>query len=198
KNYFNESEEGIINHLTPRGCYDEGKRFAETMVETFNQKYQANYKIARIFRTYGPRMLLNDGQMILDFIVEALDGRDLTIYGDDKFNTSLCYVDDIIQGLIKLMDSSVKGPVNLGSDKDLLLIEVAHKIIELTKSTSKVVFKDPLMFMTQLPLPDITKAKQELSWFPIITLEQGLKKTIQYVQANRDLLDLQYQQKELS
>ena len=191
---FKEDDAGLVNHLTPRGCYDEGKRFAETIVETFNQKYQANYKIARIFRTYGPRMLLNDGQMILDFIVESLAGREVVIYGDEKFNTSLCYVDDVIQCLIKLMASSVSGPVNLGSDKDLRLVEVAQQIINLTHSASKIVFKDQLMFMTSLGLPDITRAKKELEWFPLITLDHGLTKTIQYVQANQSLLDVQYQQ----
>jgi UDP-glucuronate decarboxylase len=198
KDYVVESDLGLVNHLTPRGCYDEGKRFAETIVETFNQKYKANYKIARIFRTYGPRMLLNDGQMILDFIMAAIQNNDLIIYGDKSFNTSLCYIDDVIQGLVKLMDSEVVGPINVGNDKDLSLVAVAEKIIELTKSSSKVVFKDPLLFMTQLGLPDITKAKHELSWFPLITLEQGLSKTIQYVQANRSLLDTQYQQRNIN
>lgn len=195
KNFVKENDLGLVDHLTPRGCYDEGKRFAETIVETFNQKYQASYKIARVFRTYGPRMLLNDGQMILDFIMAALQNHDLTIYGDKSFNTSLCYVDDVIQALIKLMETEVKGPVNIGNDKDLSLADVAQKIIELTGSSSKIAFKEPLLFMTQLALPDITKAKHELGWFPLITLEQGLLKTIQYVQANRSLLDTQYQQR---
>jgi len=189
--FINEEDLGEnINHLSPRGCYDEGKRFAETMVETYKQVYGLDAKIARIFRTYGPRERLFDGEMVPDFIIDALDGKDLVIYGDENFSTSLCYVDDIVDGLIRLMAAPADiGPVNLGSDQNLKLVDVAYKIIEMTGSSSKIVFEPPLLFMTPLALPDIRKAKELLGWLPLTRLEDGLRKTIEYTEAHKPLLD---------
>lgn len=189
KPLFQEDDLGCVNHLTPRGCYDEGKRFSETMVETYRQMYGLDAKIARIFRTYGPRERLFDGEMVPDFIIDALDNKDLIIYGDENFSTSLCYVDDIVSGLIKLMAAPANiGPVNLGSNDDLKLVDVANKIIQMTGSESKIIFADPLLFMTPLGLPDVSRARELLGWVPLVRLEDGLQKTIDYTQAYKPLL----------
>lgn len=186
-----ESEEGIVNHLSPRGCYDEGKRFAETAVATYHQVYKTDYKIARVFRTYGPRQRLFDGEMVPDFIVEAAQDKDLMVYGDKFFSTSLIYVADVIDALEKLMDAKADiGPVNIGSDVDLKIVDVAEKVIKMTKSKSKVIFEKELPFITQLALPNITKAKDELGWMPLVRLEDGLKKTIDYTLAHKELLGI--------
>lgn len=186
---FKEEEFGAFDHMAPRGCYDEGKRWAETMVKTYEDVFGIDARMARIFRTYGPRMLLSDGQMIPDFILNALDGKDLVIYGDDQFRSSLIYVSDVVDAILRLMSlPNDPGIVNVGSDYDIRLVDVANKIIEMTGSSSKVVHEPPIMFMTQLGLPDVTRAKEELGWLPLISLEQGLKKSIEYTVANRGLL----------
>ncbi len=187
---FKETDLGLIDHLSPRGCYDEGKRFSETVVETFRQVHNLDAKIARIFRTYGPRERLFDGEMVPDFIVDALDGRDLVVYGDETFSTSLTYVTDVVEALIKLMAApSDTGVVNLGADYEIKITEVANKIIELTGSTSKIKFEAPLLFMSPLGIPDLTKAKEKLGWLPLIRLEDGLMRTIEYTRANKALID---------
>jgi nucleoside-diphosphate-sugar epimerase len=187
--YFKEEDVGAVDHLTPRGCYDEGKRFAETTLTTYEQVHGIDAKIARVFRTYGPRQRLFDGEMMPDFILDALEGRDLKIYGDENFKTTLCFVSDIVEGLIKLMDAPKgSGPVNLGSGEDLKLADVAKKIIDMTGSSSKVVFEKPLMFMTQLGIPDTRKAKELLGWLPLVTLDNGLKQTVDYTRAHKSAL----------
>jgi UDP-glucuronate decarboxylase len=187
--FFKEEIFGCVNHLTPRGCYDEGKRFSETMIQTYRETQSLDAKIARIFRTYGPRERLFDGEMVPDFIIDALDNKDLIIYGDQNFSTSLCYVDDIVSGLIKLMSAPADiGPVNLGSNEDLKLLDVANKIISMAGSESKVVFEKPLLFMTALGLPDTSRAKEMLGWVPLVRLEDGLQKSIDYTQAYKPLL----------
>ncbi len=186
---FKEEESGSSDVLSPRACYDEGKRFAETCCATYKQVHGADVRIARIFRTYGPRMPLFDGQMIPDFVTNALDGVDLEIFGNASFQTSLIYVTDVVDGLMKVMSATEDvGPVNLGSDVDVPLVDVAKRIIEMTGSTAKIVFKDELLFMTQLGLPDIAKAKEKLGWIPLVTLDEGLKKAIDYTIANKTLL----------
>lgn len=179
---------GLVDFTSPRACYDEGKRYAETMIITYNNYYKKDFKIARIFRTYGPRLALNDGQMISDFILNALDGKDLVIYGDENFSTTLCYVSDIVDGLIKLMKSKLNQPINLGNDEDVLLKDVADKIIKITNSNSKVVYKEQLKFITPLCLPDVSLAKNKLGWYPLTTLDNGLKKTLDYTRAHKQLL----------
>jgi UDP-glucuronate decarboxylase len=186
---YREEEKGCVDALSPRACYDEGKRYAETMCEMYRQVYGLDVQIARIFRVYGPRMPLFDGQMIPDFITNALDGKDLVIYGNETFRTALVYVSDVVDGLIKLMHAPADtGPVNLGSDVDVALVDVAQRIIEMTGSTSRVTFEQPLLFMSQLGLPDIAKAKDKLGWLPLIQLDEGLKRTIDYTVAHKSLL----------
>ncbi len=191
KSKFSEEDLGIIDHLSPRGCYDEGKRFAETICATYEQVYKMDIKMARIFRTYGPRQRLFDGEMVPDFIVDALEGRDLVIYGDENFSTSLIYVSDIVDGLIKLMFAPAgTGAVNLGSEDEYKLAEMAAKIIQMTGSSSKIKFEDPLLFMTELGLPDISKAKETLGWFPLVGVDEGLRQSIDYTLAHKELLGI--------
>ena len=187
---FREDEWGANDMLSPRACYDEGKRFAESMCATYEQVLAIDMRIGRIFRTYGPRMPLFDGQMIPDFITNALDGKDLEIFGDETFHTSLLYVSDVVEAIMKMMEGpSGTGPMNIGSDQDVRLVDVAQRIIEMTGSSSKITFKDPLLFMTQLGLPDLARAKEKLGWIPLVTLDNGLKKAIDYTIANKSLLD---------
>lgn len=186
--FVKEDYHGATNNLDERACYDEGKRYAESIVDTYRQVEKLDTKIARVFRTYGPRMLLNDGQMIPDFILNALEDKDLTIYGKKDFQTSLTYISDIVEGLIRLMGSSLNEPVNLGSTDVAKLADVAKKIIEITGSNSKIVFGEEQLFMRELAWPDITKIKNELGWFPIVTLNEGLQHTIDYTRAHKDLL----------
>lgn len=184
-----EDELGTVDNLSPRACYDEGKRFAETMFATYSQIYKLDIRIARIFRTFGPRLKLFDGQMITDFIVDAMNGRDLVIYGDEYFSSSLVYVGDMVDGLIKLMDApTISGPVNLGDDRTYLLKNVAEFIIKTLNSASQIRFDNPLAFITPLGIPDISRAKEELGWFPVVALEEGLKKTIDYTVAHEKMV----------
>lgn len=184
-----EDFSGCPDHLTPRSCYDEGKRWAETMVTTYSQVHGLDVRIGRIFRTYGPRMPIFDGHMIPDFIVNSLDNKPLTIYGGQDFRTSLCYVSDVVGAIFQLMALPKDiGPVNIGSDQDLRLYDVAARIIEMTGSKSEIAFEPQLPFMTELPLPNLTKIKDAIGWFPLVSLDQGLKKSIEYTVANKGLL----------
>jgi len=182
-----EEDIGQVDMLSIRSCYDEGKRFAETMVINYKEEYKIDTKIIRLFRTYGPRMKLDDGQMIPDFINNALDGENLVVLGDENFTSSLCYVSDVIDAAVKLMEANLSGPYNIGSDIEINITEVANKIIEIIGSKSKVTYADEILFMTPLCLPDITKARNELGWMPIVTLEKGLEKTIDDLRASKGL-----------
>ncbi|MFA5813540.1 MAG: NAD-dependent epimerase/dehydratase family protein [Patescibacteria group bacterium] len=190
---FLEEDKGIVDHLSPRGNYDEGKRFAETCVATYRQVFGLDGKIARIFTTYGPRMKLRDGLLIPDFIIDALEGRDLVIYGDKNLEQSLCYVSDIIDALARLMNT---GPevslVNLGSDEIYKMYDIAQKIIDMTNSNSNITFQEPLLFLTPKGMPDLRRAKDELDWVPLIGLEDGLKKMIDYTIANKEMLEFNH------
>ncbi len=179
KEKIKESQVGKIDQLSERACYDEGKRFAEAFVNTYRQKYNLDTKIIRVFRTYGPRMALRDEQMLPDFVNNALNNEDIVIFGDENFVSSLCYVDDVIDAAIKVMKSEFSGPFNVGSEEELRLVDVARKVIELTNSKSKIVFAESRVFMSQLNLPDTHYIRNELGWMPVVTLENGLKKTIQ-------------------
>ena len=193
--FFDEADEGIVDHTSPRAVYDEGKRFSETACVSYSQSRSIDARIARIFRTYGPRMPLFDGHLIPDFIMNALDGKPLVIYGDEHFKTSLVFIDDIVDGLIKLMAAPENpGPVNLGSDVDLRMVDVANTILHLTESTSEIVYEPPLPFLTELGLPRISRAREALGWLPLIRLEDGLRKTMEDVRANRILLQTTYSQ----
>jgi len=187
---FKESDPGSVNTVANQSCFDEGKRFAETAVATYKQQFRdLDAKIARIFRTYGPKQPLFDGQMIPDFGIQALTNKPLIIYGDKNFSTSICYISDVIDGIVKLMRSEEPGPVNIGSDKVYNLAALAKKIIEMTGSKSSIEFREPLPFMRPLGIPDINLAKETLDWFPITDLEKGLTSLIEYLKAHRTLLD---------
>ena len=185
---FKEDDLGVVDQLSPRACYDEGKRFAETIVSTYRTHHNLDAKIARIFRTYGPRMKLNDGRMLPDFVYNALEGKDLVIYGDQDFYSSFCHVSDVVQALMKMMKSGEPGPMNIGSDLDYKLVDVAKKVIELTDSKSKIVFEKPLLFMTPLGLPDVSLIKERLGWFPIVLLEEGIQSAIDYFKAHKTII----------
>lgn len=186
-----EGEIGIFDHLSTRSSYDEGKRFAETLVVNYREIFQLDAKIVRLFRIYGPRMELNDDQMIPDFINNALDGKDLAIFGDDKFSSAFCYIEDALDGILKLMHSKHLGPVNIGSDVDVNLTDLAMMIIREIDSESKIVYGDSRLFMSELALPDIKLAREELGWMPVVTLENGLKKTIFSLRAQKRLRGFQ-------
>ncbi|MBU0722203.1 GDP-mannose 4,6-dehydratase [Patescibacteria group bacterium] len=182
-----ESEIGKIDFLSSRSSYDEGKRFAETMVENYRQVYNIDAKVIRLFRIYGPRMKLNEGNLIPDFVNSALENTDLIIPGDENFSSSLCYISDCIDACLKLMESNVLGPINIGSDVDMNLLKICDIIIKILNSKSKVTYADKHLFISELCLPDITKAREELGWMPIVTLENGLKKTIDDLRASKGL-----------
>jgi len=186
--FYKENEAGTVNFTGPRSCYDEGKRFAETAIVTYRDFYGLEAKIVRVFRTYGPREMLFDGQMIPDFVLQALTNKPLVIYGDENFSTSLCYVSDMVEGLIKTMESKERGPINLGHPQEHKLADLARKIIDMTGSQSKIEFRPPLLFMTPLGMPDISLAREKLGWFPVTRIEDGLKEIIEYVKANWMLL----------
>lgn len=187
--YVNEDFEGELQHTSARASYDEGKRFAETVLCTYRDVHGLETRIARLFRTYGPRQRLGSGEMMPDFVVSALEGKPLIIYGDKNFKTSLMYVSDAVDGLFKLMHSERDpGSVNVGSDEEHTLAEVAQKIITLANSSSKIVFEPPLLFMRSQPIPDISKAKNELAWFPVVSLDQGLQQMLQYATAEKHRL----------
>ncbi|MBI4209612.1 MAG: SDR family oxidoreductase [Deltaproteobacteria bacterium] len=173
---------GHVNPIGPRSCYDEGKRCAETLFFDYHRQLNLKIKVVRIFNTFGPNMHPNDGRVVSNFIVQALQGDDLTIYGDGTQTRSFCYVDDMVEGLIRMMNSedSLTGPVNLGNPHENSILEIAEKIIQLTGSSSKIVQKplpqdDPLRRR-----PDITFAMKELDWQPKVNFEEGLKRTIKY------------------
>jgi len=177
-----ESYWGNVNPTGLRSCYDEGKRCAETLFFDYYRQHKLKIKVARIFNTYGPRMYSNDGRVISNFIVQALRGENITVYGDGSQTRSFCYVDNLIDGLIKLMDSSddFTGPVNLGAPEESAILDLAKKIIDLTDSKSKIVHEplpndDPVR-----RCPDISIAKEKLNWQPTVPLAKGLKKTIDY------------------
>lgn len=182
-----ESDIGSVNHLSERGAYDEGKRFAETIVSNYRSIYKIDAKIARLFRTYGPRMLADDDQMIPDYVSNALDGKELVIAGGPDFSSSFCYIDDTIDGVIKLMNSQLSGPINIGSDVDVKLVDLVNIIIKETGSMSPINYRDQQLFYSELILPDTYKARNELGWMPVVTLENGLKKTVFDIKAHKKL-----------
>ena len=173
---------GNVNPIGPRSCYDEGKRCAETLFFDYYRQHGLDIKVARIFNTYGPRMHPNDGRVVSNFIVQALTGQPITIYGDGKQTRSFCYVDDLIEGFIKLMNTpkGFTGPVNLGNPVEFTILELADMVLEMTASKSELVRKplpqdDPVMRK-----PDISIAQEKLGWQPKVPLREGLRKTIDY------------------
>lgn len=171
---------GHVNPIGVRSCYDEGKRCAETLFFDYHRQYKLRIKVARIFNTYGPRMHPNDGRVVSNFIVQALNGDPITVYGEGRQTRSFCYVDDLVEGLVRLMATpeDFTGPVNVGNPTEFTILELARKVIELTGSSSEIVFRplpsdDPVQRQ-----PDITLARQVLNWTPSIGLEEGLRKAI--------------------
>ena len=177
-----ESYWGNVNPVGFRSCYDEGKRCAETLFFDYYRQNNLRIKVARIFNTYGPKMHPNDGRVVTNFIVQALKNQDITIYGDGLQTRSFCYVDDLIEGLLKLMESpdEFTGPVNLGNPKEIAILELAQKIIELTGSRSNIVYKPLPEDDPRQRQPEISLAKEKLGWEPKTDLEEGLRKTIDY------------------
>lgn len=185
-----ESDFGLVDQLSERSAYDEGKRFAESMVSNYRDIYQLDARIVRLFRIYGPRMEANDDQMIPDFINNALDNKDLVLAGDDSFSSSFCYIEDAIDGVFKFMDSDLSGPINIGSDVDVKMLDLVNLIIKNTDSSSKIVYQDRKLFFSELILPDIHLAKNQLNWMPVVTLENGIKKTIFDIEAHKKLKNM--------
>ena len=172
---------GNVNPIGIRSCYDEGKRVAETLFMDYHRQNNVDIRIVRIFNTYGPRMLPNDGRVVSNFIVQALNGEDLTIYGDGSQTRSFCYVDDLIEGFVRMMNQDkIIGPVNIGNPGEFTMLELAKEVLELTGSKSKIVYKPLPGDDPKMRRPDISLAKQALDWEPTIPLRKGLEKTIVY------------------
>jgi UDP-glucuronate decarboxylase len=173
---------GNVNPIGLRSCYDEGKRCAETLFFDYYRQHKLRIKVARIFNTYGPRMHPNDGRVVSNFIVQALQNKDITVYGDGEQTRSFCYVDDLVDGLIRLMETGddVTGPMNLGNPREFTIRELAELVIELTGSSSKIVHRPLPMDDPKQRQPDISKAQELLDWRPTVALRDGLAKTIAY------------------
>ena len=194
----NEKYWGNVNPIGPRSCYDEGKRVAETLMMDYYRQNQVDVKIVRIFNTYGPRMFVNDGRVVSNFIVQALRNKPITVYGNGHQTRSFCYIDDMIGGMTKMMAyeentvnkdekdytkptlSGFTGPINLGSPQEISILELAHTIIKLTSNKTKINFKPLPQDDPKMRQPDITLAKEKLAWQPKVSLTQGLQKTIEY------------------
>ena len=176
---------GHVNPIGPRSCYDEGKRCAETLFFDYHRQHNLPIKVARIFNTYGPRMHPDDGRVVSNFIVQALKGESLTIYGDGSQTRSFCYVDDLVAGLIRLMrtEDDCTGPVNLGNPDEFQIRQLAERVLALVGSRSKIIYKELPQDDPQQRRPDITLAKAVLNWQPSIALDDGLFKTVEYFRA---------------
>lgn len=173
---------GHVNPIGLRACYDEGKRCAETLFFDYHRQHQLRIKVARIFNTYGPRMHPNDGRVVSNFILQALQGENLTVYGDGSQTRSFCYVDDLIDGVVQLMQSpdDFTGPVNLGNPVEMTMLELAEKVLAITGSDSRIVYESLPSDDPNQRRPDITKAKAALDWTPRVGLDEGLERTVAY------------------
>jgi UDP-glucuronate decarboxylase len=177
-----ESYWGRVNPIGPRSCYDEGKRCAETLFFDYHRQHQLKIKVVRIFNTYGPRMHPQDGRVVSNFIVQALQGKDITIYGKGEQTRSFCYVHDMIEGFVRMMNSAddIIGPVNLGNPGEFTILELAEKVLKMTASRSKLIFLPLPQDDPKQRKPDISLAKEQLHWSPTVCLDDGLKETINY------------------
>ncbi len=177
-----ETYSGNVNPIGPRSCYDEGKRCAETLFVDYRRQYSLPIKIARIFNTYGPRMHPNDGRVVSNFIVSALRNEDLTVYGDGSQTRSFCFVDDLIEGLVRMMatPAEITGPINIGSPNEFTILDLANQVIALTGATSKIVHLPKPTDDPKQRQPDITVARDVLDWQPSVSLETGLLETVAY------------------
>ncbi len=175
---------GNVNPIGIRSCYDEGKRVAETLMMDYHRQNKVDIRIIRIFNTYGPRMAENDGRVVSNFILQALKGEDITVYGDGSQTRSFCYVSDLVEGIVRMMEcENLTGPVNLGNPAETTILEFAERIIKLTGERSKIIFKPLPPDDPRQRQPDISLAEQKLGWKPVISVEEGLKKTIDYFSA---------------
>lgn len=190
-NPIKEDYFGYVNPVSPRSAYDEGKRFAESIVSEYQRQFGLDARVARVFTTYGPRMALKEGRSVPDFIINALNGEDLIIYGDENTKNTFCHVDDIVDGLIKLANSPLNTPVNLGHYEKYTLKSTAELIIKLAESKSKIIYRDPEWYVASYNIPDISLAKESLGWFPLIGPEEGLSKTIEFTKINLRLCQSQ-------
>jgi len=189
QSFVKETDECHLDHLTTRGAYDEGKRFSEAILQTYADVYGLDVKIARIFRTYGPRMKIFDGNLIPDIVLSALEHKDVVLTGDEETRISLSYVSDIVDGLLRLMSTPVDVTlVNLGSDVDIRLVTIAQQILKITGSESRVRFEPTNGSGPEAGLPDVTRAREILGWVPLVRLEDGLKKMIDYANSHRQLI----------
>lgn len=176
-----EDYRGNVNTIGPRACYDEGKRVAETLFSDYRRLYGTDTKIIRIFNTYGPHMVENDGRVVSNFIMQTIHNKDITIYGDGTQTRSFCYVDDLVTGMIMVMEKNgFSGPVNLGNPQEMTILELANMIIKKTDSKSKIIYKTLPVDDPVKRKPDISYAKKELGWKPLIDIEKGIEKTINY------------------
>lgn len=173
-----ESYRGNVNPIGPRSCYDEGKRVAETLAFDYHRQNNVDIRVARIFNTYGPRMLENDGRVVSNFVVQALKGEPVTIYGDGSQTRSFCYVSDLVEGLIRLMNGDAIGPINLGNPEEYTVLQLAQKIQSMVQSNSEIQLKPLPQDDPRRRQPDISFAKQHLGWQPTIPLTEGLERTI--------------------
>ena len=173
---------GNVNPIGPRSCYDEGKRCAETLFFDYYRQHRLRIRVVRIFNTYGPRMQLNDGRVVSNFIVQALKGEPITVFGDGSQTRSFCYVDDLIEGFVRMMAApdEVTGPVNIGNPGEFTMLQLAEKVVAKTGSKSQIVFKPPPEDDPKQRRPDITQAKKVLGWNPTVPLDDGLDRTIAY------------------
>jgi len=183
-----ETYVGSVNPIGPRSCYDEGKRAAETIFFDYNRQHNVDIRIARIFNTFGPKMAVDDGRVISNFIVQALKNEPITLFGDGSQTRSLCYIDDLVGGLIKLMNQDVcNGPLNLGNTDEISMVALAEEIISLTKSKSKIINQQLPIDDPKQRQPDITLAKLKLNWFPTCSRKEGLINTIRYFKQRLDI-----------
>lgn len=188
---FREDDWGFIDPVGPRSCYNEGKRFAESLVTNYGAHRSVDWRIARIFNTYGPRMKLNDGRMIPDMISHALTGRPLTVYGSPEDTSTFCYISDMVEGLLKLMEHEGNGTFNLGSPELHRVGDVAQLVLQLTGTSVGVNVKEPLPYLARQGQGDVTKAKETLGWFSLVPLPEGLRQTIDYFRAHQNLLSVE-------
>lgn len=175
-----ESYWGHVNPIGPRSCYDEGKRFAEALITSYVNAHHIEARVARVFNTYGPRMRTDDGRALPNFIMQGLAGKPLTVHGDGNQTRSFCYVTDLVDGLIRLANSDVTGPVNLGNPTEISILEFAREIVQLTGGKSKIIHIERPKDDPELRRPDITRARQHLGWEPMIDRAEGLAKTVQW------------------
>jgi len=175
-----EDYRGNVDPYGPRSCYDESKRYGESLVRAYREKHDLDVRVARIFNTYGPRMRIDDGRVIPNFVKQALTGKDLTVYGDGKQTRSFCYVSDMIEGLVALLESSVEEPVNLGNPDERTINELAEIVLEVTGSDSEITYEELPPQDPKVRRPDISKARSELDWEPNTSLRKGLQRSVEY------------------